>query len=86
MSDTESKASETLRFEDALARLEELVDVMDAGELDLEESLQKFEEGVRLVRFCSDRLDAARLRLDALDPERADDADRADGGEDECPT
>ena len=55
------------RFEDALARLEQLVGLLEDGELDLEGSLANFEEGVKLVRLCSDRLKAAELRIAALE-------------------
>ena len=54
------------RFEAAMERLEQLVDQLDAGELDLEDSLARFEEGVRLVRLCSERLRAAELRIQQL--------------------
>ncbi len=56
-----------VRFEDALARLEQLVGLLEDGELDLEGSLANFEEGVKLVRLCSERLKAAELRIQALE-------------------
>ena len=56
-----------LRFEDALARLEQLVASLEAGDLDLEDSLSSFEQGVRLVRLCSERLKAAELRIQQLE-------------------
>ena len=43
-------------FEDALKRLEEVLESLEHGELNLEESVQAFEEGVGLVRFCHDKL------------------------------
>jgi exodeoxyribonuclease VII small subunit len=55
------------RFEDALARLEELVRALEGGTLSLEDSLARFEEGVALVRLCARRLAAAKLRLRELD-------------------
>lgn len=55
-----------LRFEQALERLESLVDALEGGDLGLEESLERFEEGVRLVRLCSERLKAAELRISQL--------------------
>lgn len=58
---------EELEFEEALLRLESLVGELEGGELGLEESLRKFEEGVRLVRQCSERLEAARLRIRQLE-------------------
>lgn len=54
---------EELRFAAALRRLEDVVEQLDAGELELEDSLERFEEGVRLVRLCSERLRTAEVRL-----------------------
>ena len=61
-----SKAEKPLTFEQALERLEGLVESLDGGELALEESLRRFEEGVRLARLCSERLDSADLRVRTL--------------------
>lgn len=61
------EGAEDVPFEDALERLEALVDALEDGELELEESLRKFEEGVRLVRGCSDRLRQAELRVKQLE-------------------
>jgi exodeoxyribonuclease VII small subunit len=47
---------ETLKFDEALARLEEIVETLEAGEVDLEKSLELFEEGRRLGKLCTDRL------------------------------
>ena len=54
------------RFEDALGRLETIVSTLEEGDLSLEESLQLFEEGVRLTRLCSSRLDDAQRRIEVL--------------------
>jgi len=53
-------------FEEALKRLEEIVHRLESGDLTLEESLELFEEGVRLTRVCSQRLDEAQKRIDLL--------------------
>ena len=53
-------------FEAALGKLEELVRRMEAGDLTLEESLKAFEEGTRLARFCSRKLDEAERRVEIL--------------------
>lgn len=50
-------------FEVALEALEALVENLEGGGHTLEDSLESFEQGVRLVRVCSERLRAARLRL-----------------------
>ncbi len=61
-----SAAAEGLSFEDALARLEEIVEGLEGGELALEEALARFEEGVGLSRRCADALGDAERRIDAL--------------------
>ena len=53
-------------FEDALKRLEEIVQRMESGDLTLENSLGLFEEGVRLTRVCSQRLDEAEKKIELL--------------------
>lgn len=56
-------------FEHALARLEEVVQQLERGELPLEEGLTLFEEGVRLSRQCQNRLEAAEKRISHLSGE-----------------
>ncbi len=59
--------SEETSFEEALTKLEEAVAQLEQGDaLTLDESLQAFEEGVRLTRLCRERLDAAELRVQQL--------------------
>ena len=55
-----------LKFEDCLARLEQIVSALEAGNLPLEESLKVFEEGVTLARHCSRYLDDAERRIELL--------------------
>ena len=54
------------KFEAALARLEEIVHALEAGNLSLDESLRVFEEGTGLLRFCTRRLEAAERRIEIL--------------------
>jgi exodeoxyribonuclease VII small subunit len=55
-----------LKFEDSLARLEQIVSRLEAGNLPLEESLRVFEEGVALARHCSKYLEEAERRIELL--------------------
>lgn len=55
-----------LTFEAALARLEKTVAEMEGGQLTLEQSIARFEEGMRLSRFCAAQLDAIERRIEAL--------------------
>jgi exodeoxyribonuclease VII small subunit len=59
----------SLSFEDSLERLETLVAKLEEGEVPLEESLQAYVEGTRLVRACLDRLDRAEATILKLSEE-----------------
>ena len=55
-----------LKFEDCLARLEQIVSALEGGNLALEDSLKVFEEGVALARHCQRYLDEAERRIEML--------------------
>lgn len=55
-----------LSFEDEIKRLSEIVQMLERGDLPLEESLRLFEEGVRLSRASQERLDTAQKRVEEL--------------------
>jgi exodeoxyribonuclease VII small subunit len=55
-----------LAFEAGMARLEELVETLEEEDLDLDQSLALFEEGVRLTRRLNHKLDAAEKKLELL--------------------
>jgi exodeoxyribonuclease VII small subunit len=59
-----------LKFEDALGRLETIVQSLERGDLSLDESLKAFEEGVKLSKNCLKLLDDAERRVDILVGER----------------
>lgn len=50
-------AKKELCFEEAISRLEEIVDMLEGGEYPLEKALEIFEEGVSLVKLCNKKLD-----------------------------
>ncbi|MEN6469243.1 MAG: exodeoxyribonuclease VII small subunit [Smithella sp.] len=54
------------KFEDALEKLEKIVRDMEAGEMPLDSALKSFEEGIRLIRFCSAKLDETQRRVEQL--------------------
>ena len=62
----EVKKTEDIKFEDALSNLESIVEKLESGELSLEESLTAFEEGIRLSRICSKRLNEAERKIEIL--------------------
>ena len=53
-------------FEEALQKLEAIVAKMEEGDLPLEEALKAFEEGVRLARVCTGKLDEAERKVEKL--------------------
>src|SRR5512136_1878646 len=54
------------KFEDALNKLEKIVSKLEEGDIPLEESLKLFEEGIRLSRFCNQKLDEAEKQVEIL--------------------
>jgi exodeoxyribonuclease VII small subunit len=64
-----------LPFEEALKRLESIVEAMESGEGSLEELLQRFDEGSRLVRQCQKKLSEAELRIEELEKAMGEGAD-----------
>lgn len=55
-----------IRFEDALKKLEAIVEKLERGDLPLEASLKAFEEGVKLSRICTKMLDDAEKKIEIL--------------------
>lgn len=53
-------------FESAIARLEKITDELEKGDLSLEASLKKFDEGIQLTEFCNSKLTEARTRVEIL--------------------
>jgi exodeoxyribonuclease VII small subunit len=60
-------AAGDLAFEDALKKLETIVEAMESGELSLEETLARYEEGTRLARHCQGKLSEADLKIKVLE-------------------
>ncbi len=55
-----------LSFEEAIERLETISRSLESGELGLDDSLTKYEEGIRLARFCQGKLSEAERRIEIL--------------------
>ena len=53
-------------FESALMKLEDIVGKLETGDLTLEKSLELFEEGIKISRFCSSKLDEAERKVEIL--------------------
>jgi exodeoxyribonuclease VII small subunit len=54
------------RFEEALKKLEKIVEELENGGLSLDEALKKYQEGIELSRLCTQRLESAKKKIDTL--------------------
>jgi len=59
-------ARSKLKFEERLSRLEQIVEEMEAGDLTLDESLARYEEGVKALKKCYELLRDAEKRVEIL--------------------
>jgi len=55
-----------VKFEDALKKLEKIVSDLESGDVSLDESLAKYESGVKLVRICQKKLEEAKKKVEIL--------------------
>lgn len=53
-------------FEKAMEKLEKIVQELESSDLPLEKAIKKFEEGVQLSKFCSDKLDETEKKITIL--------------------
>ena len=53
-------------FENAMETLENIVQELESGDLALEKAMQRFEEGIKLSKFCSDKLDETEKKITLL--------------------
>lgn len=66
MENEKTEKAEKLTFEKALARLEKIVRALEEGNVPLGKSLALFEEGTKLVRFCTGKIDSAEQKVKLL--------------------
>ena len=61
---TDSK--EDISFEDALKNLEEIVDELNNGEMELEKAIKAYERGIQLKNICENKLKNAQERIETI--------------------
>ncbi|MEO6971143.1 MAG: exodeoxyribonuclease VII small subunit [Chthoniobacterales bacterium] len=66
MSNQVKKPAPAANFEQAMKRLEEIVEKMESGDLPLEDLIVRYEEGMKLVKICHERLAAAEQRIEII--------------------
>lgn len=57
---------DTLSFEQALAELEAIVNQLEAGTVELEDSISLYQRGDQLKRHCQSKLEAARAKIEKI--------------------
>ncbi len=76
-------------FENALNKLEQITQEMEDGDLSLEKSLKKFDEGIGLVEYCNKTLTEAKVKVELLLEKQggitATPFDELDNGDQELP-
>ncbi len=60
---------ERLSFEEALKKLESIVEQLEDEDITLEDSVKLYEEGVKLSKFCTEILEQAELRIEQVNEE-----------------
>jgi exodeoxyribonuclease VII small subunit len=55
-----------IKFEEALKKLEKIVEDLEKGDISLDEALKKYQDGLELSRVCAQRLDSAKKKIDLL--------------------
>jgi exodeoxyribonuclease VII small subunit len=61
-----AQSEKKLKFEDAMRRLEQIVEAMEQGQIGVEESVARFEEAQKLAGECRKILDSAELRIQQI--------------------
>ena len=60
------KNNEDIEFEEAMEELEDIVDQLESGDLNLKDSLEQFSEGVKLIKFCRSELNEAEKKVEMV--------------------
>ena len=55
-----------IKLEEALKKLEKIVEDLEKGDLSLDEALKKYQEGIEISRLCAQRLENAKKKIDVL--------------------
>ena len=63
------ETEENLQFEEAIEKLESIIERMESEQIPLQELLKDYEEGTKLLKLCRDRIAAARQKVDKINKE-----------------
>ena len=63
------ETEENLQFEEAIEKLESIIERMESEQIPLQELLKDYEEGTKLLKLWRDRIDGARQKVDKINKE-----------------
>ncbi len=66
MADKKQKQNESVSVEQTFARLDELIGKLESPEITLEQSFQAYEEGMKLLKSCNDKIDRVEKQVQVL--------------------
>lgn len=61
-----TKSLNKLSFEDAMKRLEEIINSLESGEVKLEDAIELYTEGIKLQEYCENKLNNAKLKVEKI--------------------
>lgn len=64
-----------IKFEEAIKRLEDIVEELETGEFDLNKAVEIFEEGLQLSKFCKKKLEEAEQKIEIIKKQNIDNID-----------
>lgn len=66
--------TKNISIEEQLQQIEQIASELESGNMGLEEALEKYEEGVRLVRGCASQIDRVQKRIKVIETETEDES------------
>ena len=72
------KKADKQTFEEALAELEKIVAEVEQGKIGLEQSIVRYETGMKLIKYCRGILDSAEKRIETISKEAAGKSDSSE--------
>ena len=69
---TAAEAFQELKFEDAVTKLNQIVDHMESQDVDLDEMIENYQAGLSLLKFCQEKLHEAEFKLTKLNSSDAE--------------
>ncbi len=64
-----NRTESPMKFETAMEQLEKVVACMESGDMDLDSVIAQYEEGLRLAKFCHEKLEQVRKKVEKLNRE-----------------